>query len=73
MSYTNSVLSKFEFITTTSGKPKAVVINIKDWNRIAESLSISNNEELMTSFLRAKSQAAKGAKLLSLKEVIGNL
>jgi PHD/YefM family antitoxin component YafN of YafNO toxin-antitoxin module len=66
-------LPKVEFITSTEGKPKAVVLSIEDWERITETLKIMSSKELMQSIRRAKKQLCGTAKLLSLKEVMENL
>lgn len=66
-------LPKVEYITSTEGKPKSVVLSLEDWKRITETLKIMSNKELMQSVRRAKRQLRRNAKLLSLKEVIENL
>lgn len=66
-------LPKVEYITSTEGKPKAVVLSLEDWRRITETLKIMSSKELMQSVKRAKKQLRGTAKLLSLKEVMGNL
>jgi PHD/YefM family antitoxin component YafN of YafNO toxin-antitoxin module len=66
-------LPKVEYITTPEGKPKSVVVSIKDWNRISETLKIVSNKELMKSIKRAKQQLRTGSKLLTLNEVLENL
>jgi len=66
-------LPNVEFITTPEGKPKAVVISLKDWKRISETLKIMSNKELLQSIGKAKQQLHSGAKLHTLKEVLENL
>ncbi|MFZ2634297.1 MAG: type II toxin-antitoxin system prevent-host-death family antitoxin [Desulfosalsimonadaceae bacterium] len=66
-------LPKVEYITTPEGKPKSVVISIRDWKRISETLKIVSNKELMPSIKRAKQQLRVGAKLLTMEEVLENL
>lgn len=66
-------LPKVEFITTPEGKPKSVVLSLKDWERINETLKIMSSKELMQSIRRAKQQLHNRIKLLSLKEVLENL
>lgn len=66
-------LPKVEYITSTEGKPKAVVLSLEDWKRITETLKIMSGKELMQSIRRAKKQLRSNAKLLSLKEVMKNL
>ncbi|MBI5740749.1 MAG: type II toxin-antitoxin system prevent-host-death family antitoxin [Nitrospirae bacterium] len=66
-------LPKVEYITSTEGKPKSVVLSIEDWKRITETLKIMSNKELMQSIRRAKKQLRGKARLLSLKEVMDNL
>jgi len=66
-------LPKVEYITTPDGKPKSVVISIRDWKRISETLKIVSNKELMPSIKRAKQQLRTGAKLLTMEEVLENL
>lgn len=66
-------IPEVEYITSTEGKPKAVVLSIEDWKRIAESLKIMSSKELMQSINRAKKQLSGKHKLLSLKEVADNL
>ncbi|MDO9264952.1 MAG: type II toxin-antitoxin system prevent-host-death family antitoxin [Desulfosalsimonadaceae bacterium] len=66
-------LPKVEYITTPDGKPKSVVISIRDWKRISETLKIVSNKELMPSIKRAKQQLRVGAKLLTMEEVLENL
>jgi PHD/YefM family antitoxin component YafN of YafNO toxin-antitoxin module len=66
-------LPKVEYITSTEGKPKAVVLSLEDWKRITETLKIMSSKELMQSIRRAKKQLRGTAKLLSLKEVMENL
>ncbi len=65
-------LPKIEYITSTEGKPKSVVLSLEDWERIAETLKIMFSKELMQSVRRAKKQL-HGGKLLTLKEVMENL
>ena len=62
-----------EFITSSEGKPKSVVVSIEDWKRITETLKIMSNKELLQSIRRAKQQLQSGAKLLSFEEVFENL
>ena len=66
-------LPKVEFITSPEGKPKSVVLSIKDWERITETLKIMSNKELMNSIKRAKQQLRSGTKLHTLKEGLENL
>lgn len=66
-------LPKVEFITTPEGKPKSVVLSLKDWERINETLKIMSSKELMQSIRRAKQQLHNRIKLLSLEEVLENL
>lgn len=66
-------LPKVEYITSTEGKPKSVVVSLEDWKRITETLKIMSNKELMQSIRRAKKQLRCKTKLLSLKEVLENL
>ncbi len=68
-----ATLPKVEYITSTEGKPKAVVLSIEDWKRITETLKIMSSKELMQSIRRAQKQLRESAKLLSLKEVMENL
>lgn len=65
-------LPKIEYITSTEGKPKSVVVSLEDWERIAETLKIMSSKELIQSIRRAKKQLHSG-KLLTLKEVMENL
>lgn len=62
-------LPKVDFITTTEGKPKSVVLSIADWEKITETLKIMSNKELMHSIRTAKQQLRNNPQLLSLKEV----
>ena len=66
-------LPKIEYITSTKGKPKSVVLSLEDWKRISETLKIMSNKELMQSIRRAKQQLRTSSKLLSLKEVMENI
>ena len=66
-------LPKVEYITSTEGKPKSVVLSLEDWKRISETLRIMSSKELTQSIKRAKRQLRSNAKLLSLKEVMENL
>ncbi len=66
-------LPKVEYITSPEGKPKSVVISFEDWKRISETLKIMSSKELMQSIRRAKQQLRSNTRLLSLKEVLGNL
>jgi len=36
-------LPKVEYITSTEGKPKSVVLSLEDWKRITETLKIMSN------------------------------
>lgn len=49
-------LPKVEYITSTEGKPKSVVLSLEDWKRITETLKIMSNKELMQSIRCAKKQ-----------------
>lgn len=66
-------LPEVEFITSSEGKPKAVVVSIKDWKRISETLKIMSAKELMASIRRARKELRSGTKLLTKKEVFENL
>jgi PHD/YefM family antitoxin component YafN of YafNO toxin-antitoxin module len=66
-------LPEIEFITTPEGKPKSVIISLKDWQRISETLKIMSSKELMQSIRRAKQQLRTKTKLLSLEEVLESL
>jgi hypothetical protein len=66
-------LPSIEFITTPDGKPKSVILSLKDWQRVNETLKIMSSKELMQSIKRAKKQLHSKIKLLSLKEVLENL
>lgn len=66
-------LPKVEYITSTEGKPKSVVLSLEDWERISETLKIMSSKDLMQSIRRAKKQLRGNVKLLSLKEVLENL
>lgn len=66
-------LPKIEFITTPEGKPKSVVLNLEDWERISETLKIMSSKELIQSIRRAKKQLRIKTKLLSFEEVFKNL
>jgi len=66
-------LPKVEYITSTEGNLKSVVVSLEDWKRITETLKIISNKELMKSIRGAKEQLRSKAKLLSLKEVMENL
>lgn len=66
-------LPEVEYITSSEGRPKAVVLNIEDWKRITETLKIMSNKELIRSIRRAQKQLRGTAKLLSIKEVMENL
>ncbi|MDO9288669.1 MAG: hypothetical protein Q7T83_07750 [Thermodesulfovibrionales bacterium] len=66
-------LPKVEFIATPEGKPKSVVLSLKDWERVSETLKIMSSKELMQSIRRAKKELRAKAKLLSFNEVFENL
>lgn len=66
-------LPRVEYITSTEGKPKAVVLSLEDWKRITETLKIMSSKELMQSIRRAKKQLRSNTKLLTFKEVLENL
>ena len=66
-------LPKVEYITSTEGKPKSVVLSLEDWKRITETLKIMSSKELTQSIKRAKRQLRSNTRLLSLKEVMENL
>jgi PHD/YefM family antitoxin component YafN of YafNO toxin-antitoxin module len=66
-------LPKVEYITSTEGKLKAVVLSLEDWKRITETLKIMSSKELMQSIRCAKKQLRSNTNLLSLKEVMENL
>lgn len=66
-------LPEVEYITSTEGKPKAVVVSLEDWKRITETLKIMSSKELLQSIRRAKKQLRGTTKLLTLKEVMEDL
>lgn len=66
-------LPKVDFITTTEGKPKSVVLSLEDWKKIVETIKIMSSKELMQSIRTAKQQLRNGVRLLSSKEVFENL
>jgi hypothetical protein len=68
-----SGLPKIDFITTPEGKPKSVVLSLKDWQRVNETLKIMSSKELMQSIRRAKKQLRSKTKLLSIEEVLRKL
>ncbi len=66
-------LPQVEYITSSEGKPKSVILSIEDWKRITETLKIMSSRELMQSIRRAKRQLSSKKGLLSLEEVLKNL
>ncbi len=64
---------EIEFITTSEGKPKSVVLSLEDWKRVSETLKIMSSKELMQSIRQAKQQLRAKSKLLSFEEVFENL
>ena len=64
---------KFEFITTSSGKPRAVILSIADWEKISEILDIMSSKKLTKSIDRAKKELREGVRLLSFEETFANL
>ena len=62
-------LPEVEYITSSEGKPKSVVVSIEDWKRITETLKIMSSRELIQSIRRAKRQLSSKKKLLSLETV----
>lgn len=66
-------LPKIEFITTPEGKPKSVVLNLEDWERISETIKIMSSKKLIKSIRRAKKQLRTKTKLLFFEEVFRNL
>ncbi|HDH11374.1 MAG TPA: type II toxin-antitoxin system prevent-host-death family antitoxin [Nitrospirae bacterium] len=59
-------LPEVEYITSSEGKPKSVILSIEDWKRITETLKILSSRELMQSIRRAKRQLSSKKELLSL-------
>jgi PHD/YefM family antitoxin component YafN of YafNO toxin-antitoxin module len=66
-------IPKVEYITSSEGKPKSVVLSLEDWKRLIETLKIMSSKELMQSITRAKQQLRGRTRLLSLEEVLKNL
>ena len=62
-------LPEVEFITTSEGKPKSVVLSLEDWKRLRETLKIMSNKELIQSVREAKKQLRSKTKLLSFEDV----
>lgn len=61
------------YLTETSGRPTAVVLDLQDWRRITETLGILANRHLMRSLRRAERQITRRAPLLTKEEVFRNL
>jgi len=61
-------LPSVEFITTNKGEPKSVIVDVKDWQRIVETLKIISSKKLRQSIAIAKKELHRGAKLLTLEE-----
>ncbi len=66
-------IPRVEYITSSEGKPKSVVLSLEDWKRLIETLKIMSSKELMQSIKRSKQQLRSRTKLLSLEEVLKNL
>ena len=62
-------LPEVEYITSSEGKPKSVIVSIEDWQRITETLKILSSRELMQSIRRAKRQLSSKKELLSLETI----
>ncbi len=66
-------LPHVEYIASFNGKPKAVILDLKDWERITETLKILSNKEFTASIQRARKQLRQKARLLTHKEVFHSL
>lgn len=66
-------LPRIEYIASSNGKPKAVILDIKDWERIAETMKILSTRELTASIARARKQLRRKTRLLTHREVFSNL
>ena len=66
-------LPRIEYIASSNGKPKAIILDLKDRERIAETLKILSNKKLTASIVRARRQLRRRVRLLTHSEVFGNL
>jgi len=66
-------LKELRYITSEDGKPNAVIISLEDFKRMMETLEIMSDRELTASINRARVELRKGRRLLSHREVFGDL
>ena len=66
-------LTSIRYIATPSGKPKDVIISIRDWKKLVETLQIMSSKKLLNSINKAKRQLRTKTNLLSYNEVFNNL
>lgn len=66
-------IKNIRYITSEDGKPKEVILSIADFKRIAETLDIVSDKELLDSINRARYGLRKGNKLLTHEQVFSGL
>lgn len=69
----SAAIKHIQYVFSEQGEPEAVIIKIKDFNRILETLGIIYNDELMRSIQKSLKEVKNAKKLLTHEEVFGNL
>jgi len=64
-------LKSLQFITSSEGEPKSVVISIDEFTSLLETLNIQAKKDLIESIDRARSKLSKSNSLLTYEEVFG--
>ncbi|MBI4063559.1 MAG: hypothetical protein HY401_04575 [Elusimicrobia bacterium] len=62
-----------EYIASANGHRKAVILSLRDWKRIKETLAVVTDRSLYSSLQRARKQLRQKVRLLTHKEVFGDL
>jgi len=60
-----------EVVVTRNGKPAAVLVNIREYERLKETLDVLSDPDLMRQIRASERYLAKGGKGLSFEDVFG--
>jgi antitoxin YefM len=60
-----------EIIVTKNGRPAAMIINVKEYERLKETLEVLSDPEMMKQLRESEAYFASGKKGLSYEEVFG--
>jgi prevent-host-death family protein len=60
-----------EVVVTKNGRPAAIIVNVREYERLKETLDVLSDPELMKQIRESEAYFASGKKGLSYEEVFG--